>query len=205
MFSEALLAERRERAAELAPELVEGGAGDHDPTRLGELLEARHHVHAVAVEVAVGFADHVAEVDADPEADALLLHGTAASSRSAMPRWMRIAHSTASTALANSHSAPSPMSLTMRPRCSARSGSTSFAVRLEALEGAALVGLHQARVAGHVRGEDGGEAALGLGRRARPRPHQAGARDLALVPHAFLSRRQPMSRPPLGGRARPSR
>ena len=57
-------------AAELAPEVVEGRAGDHDPAGLGELLEAGGDVHPVAVDV-LALDDHVAEVDADPEADAL--------------------------------------------------------------------------------------------------------------------------------------
>ena len=43
--------------------------------------------------------------------------------RSATPFWIATAHSTASTALANSTSAPSPISLTTRPRYSAISGS----------------------------------------------------------------------------------
>ena len=70
---EPLLAEGREAAVELALEVVVGGARDHDPARLGELLEPGGDVDAVAVEVAVVLADHVAEVDADAEADALLL------------------------------------------------------------------------------------------------------------------------------------
>ena len=51
--------------------MVVGGAGDHDPAGLGQLLEPGGDVDPVAVEVAVALADHVAEVDADPEADAL--------------------------------------------------------------------------------------------------------------------------------------
>ena len=57
---------------ELAPEVVEGRAGDHDPAGLGELLEPGGDVHPVAVDV-LALDDHVAEVDADPEADALRL------------------------------------------------------------------------------------------------------------------------------------
>jgi hypothetical protein len=53
--------------------VVVGGARHDHAARLGELLEARRDVHTVAVKVAIGLADHVAEVDADPEADALIL------------------------------------------------------------------------------------------------------------------------------------
>ena len=66
-----LLARELERQVELALEVVVGGAGDHHPAGLGQLLQAGGDVHPVAVEVAVGLEDHVAEVDADPEADAL--------------------------------------------------------------------------------------------------------------------------------------
>ena len=77
------------RELELALDLVEGGAGDHDAARLGQLLEPGGDVYAVAVDVAVALDDHVAQVDADAEADAPVL-GTSAS-RSAMPRWIAAA------------------------------------------------------------------------------------------------------------------
>ena len=68
-----LLAGKLQRQVELALELIVGGAGDDHAAGLGELLQARRDVHPVAVEVAVCFVDHVAEVDADAEADALRL------------------------------------------------------------------------------------------------------------------------------------
>src|ERR1035437_9370003 len=45
--------------------------------------------------------------------------------RSAMPRWISTAQRTASTTLTNSTSIPSPVVLTIRPRCSVILGSTS--------------------------------------------------------------------------------
>ena len=69
---EALLAEGDERTAELAPKVVEGRTGDHDPARLGQLLEAGGDVDPVAIDVPV-LDDHVSEVDPDAEADALRL------------------------------------------------------------------------------------------------------------------------------------
>jgi hypothetical protein len=45
--------------------------------------------------------------------------------RSPIPRWISTAHQTASTTLANSARKPSPVVLTMRPRCSVIFGSTS--------------------------------------------------------------------------------
>jgi hypothetical protein len=50
--------------------LVVGRAGDGDAARFRQLFEVRGDVHAVAVEVAL-LTDHVAEIDADAEADAL--------------------------------------------------------------------------------------------------------------------------------------
>ena len=89
--------------------------------------------------------------------------GTAAS-RSAMPRWIATAQVTAWTALGNSQRMPSPISLTTRPPCSATSGSTSsLRWALRRVEGALLVALHEARVADHVRRQDGGEPALRTG------------------------------------------
>ena len=43
------------------------------------------------------------------------LSSSTAALRLAMPRWITIEHATASTTLANSTSAPSPVVLTMRP------------------------------------------------------------------------------------------
>src|SRR6185312_3279241 len=51
---------------EPAGELVANRAGDADAARLGERLEARGDVDAVAEDVAI-LVDHVAEVDSDAE------------------------------------------------------------------------------------------------------------------------------------------
>jgi hypothetical protein len=56
--------------------LVEDRAGDHDAVGLGELLEACGDVDAIAVYV-LALGEHVAEVDTDAQAEALILghHG----------------------------------------------------------------------------------------------------------------------------------
>ncbi len=59
------------RDAEPAADLVADRARDADAARLGQLLQARGDVDAVAEDVVV-LADHVAEVDADPELDLAL-------------------------------------------------------------------------------------------------------------------------------------
>ena len=80
--------------------------------------------------------------------------------RSAIPRWISTAHSTASTTLTNSARRPSPIRLKIVPRCAAIAGSRSSVRRVLALEGSRLVQLHQAAVTSDVRGEDGGELAF---------------------------------------------
>ena len=67
-----VLAHRLEREVELGLHLIVDVAGDADAARLGEALEARRDVHAVAEDVAV-FQDDVADVDADAVADAPVL------------------------------------------------------------------------------------------------------------------------------------
>ena len=93
-------------------------------------------------------------IDADAKLDALSA-GTPAL-RSAMPRCISTAQRTASTTLANSTRMPSPVVLTMRPRCSAIFGSTSSRRRaFKRSERAFLVGAHQTAVASDISREDG--------------------------------------------------
>ena len=78
-----------------------------------ERLQPRGDVDAVAIDV-VAFDDDVAEIDADAVADALVLR-RARLRRVPIASWIASAQLTAATTLANSTSAPSPMSLTTRP------------------------------------------------------------------------------------------
>ena len=121
MFFSACLAPCRRSDINLLADLPIGVVGDADAARLGNAFERERDVDAVAEDVVV-VDDDVADVDADAEFDPIRC-GTSAL-RSAMPRWTSIAQRTASTALANSTSMPSPVVLTMRPRCAAMVGST---------------------------------------------------------------------------------
>ena len=164
MFLRLLLAEGRERAAELAPEVVEDRAGDHDPAGLGELLEAGGDVHAIAVDV-LALDDHVAEVDADPEANALGLgHARLPLGHAALDR-DRARHGVDDGGELAERAVAHQLDDAAAVLGDERLGQL-LAVRLEAIEGAGLLTLHQPAVAGHVRGEDGGEATLGPCRRA---------------------------------------
>ena len=117
-----LLAHVLEGEAQLVAHLVAHHAADADAAGLGQGFQPRGDVDAIAEDV-VAVDDDVAEIDADAELDALSA-GTPAL-RSAMPRCTSTAQRTASTTLANSTSRPSPVVLTMRPRCSAILGSIS--------------------------------------------------------------------------------
>jgi hypothetical protein len=75
--------------------------------------------------------------------------------RPAISRWNSTAQRTASTTLANSASKPSPVVLTMRPRCSAIGIDEFAAMCLQPGKGAFLVGTHQPAVAGDIDGQDG--------------------------------------------------
>ena len=88
-----------------------------DAARLGEALEARRDVHAVAENIVV-LDDDVADMDADAEVDALGL-GHARHCARPCRAGRRRRSATASTTLANSTSRPSPVVLTSRPLCSA--------------------------------------------------------------------------------------
>src|SRR6185312_4859475 len=68
----ALLAHLVEAEVELARDLVVDARGDADAAGLGDALQARRDVHAVAEQI-VALHHHVAQVDADAECEPLLL------------------------------------------------------------------------------------------------------------------------------------
>ena len=143
--------------------MVVGRTRDHDPARFGQPFEPGGDVHPVAVEIAVGLVDDVAEVDADPEAEALgvrdlplpLHHATldADGALDGLDGAGELAQRAVAHQLDDAAAVLGQEWLDQLP-----------VVRLEALERASLVALHQARVTGHVGGEDGGEPALRSGR-----------------------------------------
>ena len=104
--------------------------------------------------------DDVADIDADAELRSRSLGGTPAL-RSAIARCTSTAQRTASTTLANSTSTPSPVVLTMRPRCSAILRIDQLARQaFSARERAVLVGAHQPAVADDIGGQDRREPPL---------------------------------------------
>src|SRR5207253_4711657 len=79
-------------------------------------------IDAVSENVVV-IENDVTDMDADPKLDPESVETSAFCA--AILRWTSTAQRAASTALANSTSIPSPVVLTMRPRCLAIVGSTS--------------------------------------------------------------------------------
>ena len=98
-------------------DLSVGDIGNVNTARLGHPLHPCGNIDAVPENVAC-LNDDIAEIEyrsasrcACPAAQSAL--------RLLMPSWISTAQRTASTALANSTRKPSPICLTMRPRCSA--------------------------------------------------------------------------------------
>ena len=101
--------------------------------------------------------------------------------RSAISRCTSTAQRTASTTLANSTSSPSPVVLTMRPRCSLIFGSASSRAAPSARKGAFLIRPHQPRIASDIGGENGGELAFETRSVAKAAlPNRAGRIDYRL-------------------------
>ena len=114
-----------EAGINLVPDVVKGCAGNQHATRFCDAFKTGRDVDAVTIEIAA--LDHdVTQVDADAQHDTSRASGRSPFA-AAMPRCRSTAHCTALTALPNSTSTPSPVTLKMRPWCRATSGSsTSF-------------------------------------------------------------------------------
>ena len=98
---------------EPAFDLAIGVLGETDRAGLGDPLEPRGDVDAVAHQVAVALLDDVAQMNADAKLDALLgRHAGVALDETVCTS---IAQRTASTTLRNSMIEPSPVRLTTRP------------------------------------------------------------------------------------------
>ena len=157
------LAQVREAEVELAADLVVHLAGDADTAWLGHAFQPGGDVDPVAVDV-LALDDHVADVDADPEPDALgrgqvqLAPGHARLDRHRAGHRLDDGSELAQGAV--TRQVDDPAAVLGEERLD-----ELLAVRLEALERALLVLPHQPRVADHVGRQDGGEPARGARRR----------------------------------------
>jgi len=95
------------------------GIGDEHPAGIGQSFDPGRDVYAVAIEV-VALDDHVAQIDADAQFDALLRLDTGA------PLGHRLLHRDgAAHRVDDARKFDQPVVLTMRPWCSAIFGSRS--------------------------------------------------------------------------------
>ena len=100
--------------------MVEGRAGDQHAAWLTQRLQAGGDVDTVAQQV-VALHHHIPEIDTNAERDPAV--GGVSAWRAAAAFCTATEQATASTTDANSTIAPSPISFTIRPLCSANSGS----------------------------------------------------------------------------------
>ena len=152
MFLTSLLAQVLEVQVEAAADLVVDLAGEADAARLGEALQARGHVHPVAIDV-VALDDNVAEVDADPERDSLGFGHRVVTRRHRLLDFggalngvddaRELSEGAIAHQLDDAAAVLGELGLDQLP-----------AVTLQPLESAELVLAHEAAVADHVSGED---------------------------------------------------
>jgi hypothetical protein len=148
-------------AAELALEVIVGGAGDDDAAGLRQLLQARGDVHAITVEIAL-VGDHIAEIDADAEADALDLRYLRLALRNAALGRDGTGDRIDDAAELAEHAVAHQLDYAALVLCNQRLND-GLAVMLEPLERSRLVALDQARIADDIGRENGGEATVDTG------------------------------------------
>jgi hypothetical protein len=153
----AMLAEVGEADRKLLADMLAHGRADADLAGLGERLEPRRDVDAIAKNVIV-LDDHVANVDADAKADALafidvgiavfhaLLHHDGAAHRIDDRR--ELDENAVTRGLDDTALVLGDQRIDELPAMALERGERPF-----------LVGAHEARVSRHVRGKDGGEPA----------------------------------------------
>jgi hypothetical protein len=153
-----LLAEVLEGEVELAQHLVVDLARDADPAGRGQSLEAGGDVDAVAVDVVV-LDDHVTEVDADAERDPLAVrHPVIALGHGAL-NLDRALDSVDHARELDQRAVAHQLYRAAAARCDRRLEQLA-AVGFQAGERTGLVRAHEARVAGHIGGEDRRKSAV---------------------------------------------
>jgi hypothetical protein len=151
-----MLAQRVELQGKLVIDVLDDGTRNRDAAGLGQLLQTRGNIHALAVAV-LALDDHVAEIDAHARVDALVFgEAIVAPGHGALER-DRAFHHIDDTAelgqqpVAHQLEDAAVMLLDLRLE-------QFLAVHPEPLERAGLVRLHEPAVAGDVGGKDSGEA-----------------------------------------------
>jgi hypothetical protein len=153
-----VLAQKFQRHAELARQMIIGGAGDYDTAGMGEVLQPSCDVDSVAMHI-VAIDDHIAEIDADPQVDPSPLgQAGVAFGHAALEGYCAFdriddADELGQQAVAHYLEDTVVSSADLRFE-------QFLAMRPQALEGIGLILFHEPTVPDHVCGKDCGEAAL---------------------------------------------
>ena len=183
---DAVLAQVDEADRKLLADMLAHGRADADLAGLGERLEPRRDVDAVAKDVLV-LDDHVADIDADAKADVLAFIDVGIAVFHALLHHDGAAHRINDRGELDENAVTRGLDDTALVLGDQRIDELP-AMALERGERPFLVGAHEARVSRHVRGEDGGEPARGarllahsLSPSALPR-HSEGRQCMGIVP-----------------------
>src|SRR5271166_3709029 len=117
-----LLAEILKDKRQPIANVIMNRVGDEHPAGIGQGFDPCGDIDAVAIEV-IALDDHVAEIDADAQLDAVVRRGAAVALRHRLLHFDRTAHGIDDAAKFHQH--PVAGGLATRPRCSAIFGSTS--------------------------------------------------------------------------------
>jgi len=139
--------------------LIVDRIGDEHSAGIGERLDPRSDVDAVAVEV-VAFDDHIAEIDADAQFDALVRRDACVPLRDRLLHLDRATHRIDDAGKLHQYTVAGGLDDAAVVLGDLRIEEL-MAQRLEAFERAFLVRAHQPRIPRHIGGEDRGEPAAG--------------------------------------------
>ena len=153
-----LLAQILEDEGQPVAHMFVHGIGDEHPAGIGQGLDPRGDIDAVAIEV-VALDDHVAEIDADAQLDAVVRRDTRVLLRHCLLHRDRAAHRVDDAGKFHQHAVAGGVDDAALMLGDFRIEEFA-AQRLEALEGTLLVRSHQPRVARHIGGEDRRQPAL---------------------------------------------
>ena len=146
-------AEIGDRQIEPATHLAEGVLGEADRAGLGDALEPRGDVDAVAHQIAVGLLDDVAEMNADAEFDAPLGRQAGVALDQAVLHFDRAAHRVDDAAELDENSVPGALDDAAVMRGDGRIDQVA-AQPPEPRQRSVLVGAGEPAVADHVRDQD---------------------------------------------------
>ena len=156
-----MLAEIGEADGKLLADMLAHRGADTDPVRLRQSLEARRDIHAIAEDVAV-LDDDVAHIDADAEPYALALVEVGVAILHSLLQHHGAAHRVDDGRKLDEKAVPRRLDDAALVLGDQRVDELP-AVAFERGKRPFLVGAHEARISGHVGGQDGSEPPRGVG------------------------------------------